>query len=388
MRPWAVAASIWMATAATTTAAQAPASIPALERRATTDSNDAVAHFELGLAYHHAARLDEAERAFRTAIGLAPQYAAAYLALAELADARTHHWWKRIEKSHGADSVRAIWEEHDRFFRRAFQIDPLVDPALLSRAPETPTLSIGGRAFRVWWAFPMAKAMNALRERKFDEAMARFEKVRADDRAGPGGRWAPDAALWYHGLAAAHLGRYDEAIADFWDLVQRTAAREADGELSPVPLATNEYRYALATVLYLDGQLGEAAPVFRRVLEFDAGMYMAHVQLARIHEARGEQDSAITARQAAINANPDDPSLVLDLGATLAGAGRLDEAQQLLADAARAAPHDARSWYLLGLVARQRGDSAAAGQAFERFLAVAPSRYAEQISEVRGWTGP
>ena len=43
--------------------------------------------------------------------------------------------------------------------------------------------------------------------------------------------------------------------------------------------------------------------------------------MARMFEAQKQWDDAVKERQAAVDVNPDDPSLLVDLGATLATAG-------------------------------------------------------------------
>jgi hypothetical protein len=53
-----------------------------------------------------------------------------------------------------------------------------------------------------------------------------------------------------------------------------------------------------------------------------------------------------------------------------------------LAEAARVNPRDASVPYLQGLVADALRDSAGALDAYARFLAIAPSRYAAQRQEV------
>jgi protein O-GlcNAc transferase len=148
-------------------------------------------------------------------------------------------------------------------------------------------------------------------------------------------------------------------------------------------LKANDYRYVLATMLYLAGRHDQAAPTFRRALEFDIALYPAHVQLARMYEAGQQWDEAIQERHAAVNANPDDATLLVDLGQTLLRAGRLEEALDALHRAMKTNPRDPLSPYLAGIVALRLNRRSEARSAFRRFLQLAPSRYATQIEEVR-----
>jgi len=136
-------------------------------------------------------------------------------------------------------------------------------------------------------------------------------------------------------------------------------------------------------MLYLAGRNDQAAPTFRRALEFDIGLYPAHVQLARMLEAEQRWDDAVQERRAAVDANPDDAVLLTDLGQTLLRAGRLEEAADALQLAMAANPRDPYSPYLAGVIALRLDRKQAARRAFERFLTLAPSRYASQIVEVR-----
>ena len=65
---------------------------------------------------------------------------------------------------------------------------------------------------------------------------------------------------------------------------------------------------------------------------------MAHVQLAGLAEMERDFTTAIVERRRAVDANPDDPSLLTDLGVTLGKAGQMEEAVAMLERAADANP--------------------------------------------------
>jgi Flp pilus assembly protein TadD len=137
-------------------------------------------------------------------------------------------------------------------------------------------------------------------------------------------------------------------------------------------------------MLYLGGRFDQAIPTFKRTLEFDVGLYVAHVQLARIYSAARLWDDAIQERRAAVDANAEDSDLYLELGATLLQAGRTAEAEEPLRRAADMNPRDSRVPYMLGMVLTQLDKDSEARWAFQRFLDMAPSTYRTQIEEVRG----
>jgi tetratricopeptide (TPR) repeat protein len=366
--------------------------LDSLLARARVDSNDAQAHYDLAMAYWDKKRWDDAEHALREALAIAPSYAEAYLALAALPNAKGEKYWKKRLKAEGIEPVRKILIESQGYYRHAFLLNPLVDLRVLGKYEADDavhfTVQQGGNyvvaVFAPWWSSALEKGINEFRQGRYDTAFVRLQNVIADKRIGSDDQ-APDPIIWYHGLAAAHLGNFDTAIRDFALLTGRAVAREK-AEQSPgvdLPLHTNDYRYILATMLYMGGKFNEAIPTFKRTLEFDVSLYVSHVQLARIYTAARLWDDALRERQAAVDANADDSGLLVDLGATFLQAGRVADAEDPLRRAGEMNPRDARTPYLLGLTLSQLGQAEEARAAFERFLAIAPSSYGPQISDVR-----
>jgi tetratricopeptide (TPR) repeat protein len=367
-------------------AAQRPRPIEELQRRAVADSNDPMAHYQLAMGYWEKKKWDEAERALRQSIALSPQFADGYLALAVLPEKRGDRYWRRFIEDRGRSAADSIFVESSRYLQRAFLNNPLVDLKVLGRF-DPPPITVGpsdlGLRLSFWWMHDFQRAVNELRESKNAEAYDRLEKLVSDPRVPQDRRDVPGFILWHHGLASARTGRLDQAIQDFAILTGRAfSEEEMDASLS-VPIQTNDYRFTLATLYFMSGRLTEAAATFRRVLEFDIGVYQAYSQLARIFEARQMWPDAIAARRSAVATNPDDPTLMIDLGATLMKAGQLDEALDALEQAAEQGPRDPRAPFTLALAAIQRKDYPTARAALSRYLALAPSSDSYQIGEAR-----
>lgn len=108
---------------------------------------------------------------------------------------------------------------------------------------------------------------------------------------------------------------------------------------------------------------------------------MAHVRLASIYDGMHRTQSALEERRRAVAAHPEDASLLFDLGEALARAGQLPDAHVTLREASQANPRSVRTLYVLGWVAQQVGNTEEAREAYQRFLAIAPSRFAPQIEE-------
>lgn len=333
---------------------------------AAKDSNDAAAHYNLAMGYWSKKRYGEAEQSLQTAVKIDPQFAAAYLALGVV-----HNWdddyWKKLAKSDSA--TKAYVRRSGGYYRKAFMLDPLVDIRIL------------GGTYRWYSNSRFARAFKDLVEGRYDKAYESLEKEAAFWGGRGGADSAPPIVIWLHSLSAAHTRRYDAAITDMQNLLRQV--RVESDSTTDVPLVTNEFRYMLAALHQNAGQIDQAVSLYQQVAENDAGHYMAHVQLARIYESQRDWPRAVKERQNAINANPDDASLILDLGITLGKAGMMPQAETRFKAAIEANPRDVRSLFWLGLSQMEQGKKDDARASFNQFLATAPSRYDRQISMAR-----
>ncbi|HSE66215.1 MAG TPA: tetratricopeptide repeat protein [Gemmatimonadales bacterium] len=361
--------------------------VPELETRVKQDSNDAAAHYNLALGYWSEKRYDEAEKQLRAAIQVEPRFAVAHLGLAFLPYARRSKLF--VEAYEG--EVPAEWkpklEEADREFRHAFMIDPLVDLRIIGAVtPSSPDFVGISKAWGEDWALYL-QGYEDCQEGKYEDCNGRFAAfIKSIDGDRFGDR-IPDIVLWYKGLAAAHIGKFDDAIAHFQTLMDRDSTRarvrKEKGFDPHLSLRTNEYRYTLATIKQAAGKTVEARALYQEALANDLGLYMAHVQLAGIAEMERDFNTAITERRRAVDANPDDPSLFIDLGVTLGKAGQMEEAVAMLERAADANPRDSRPLYWLGIGYTQLNRIPDARKSFTHFIEMAPSRYDKQIAAAK-----
>lgn len=361
-----------------------PVKVGELEQVASRDSNDAAAHFNLALGYWNAKRWDAVERELRLAVTIEPQFAEGWLALSRLPFARRLRLWEDIAERRVPAELRPSLDEAYRLYQRAILINPLVD--LRAEAASRPARS-------AYWM--TSEWLEALYDRffgGFDDietgnyagAYNRFDRL-VEEAPTRGEREAlPEFVYYFRGLAAAHINRWDEAIADFERLLSKADARQSrDSLLYFIPVETNQYRYMLGVLNHRAGRLPEAVRYYRTVLENDIGLYMAHARLAMIAESKGDWPTAAAERRAAVNANPDDPSLLLDLGRTLSAWGDFPAADEALTQAVAANPRDSRGWYYLGIVQQQLNKKEEARVAFSRFVALAPSRYVRQVEDAK-----
>lgn len=358
-----------------------PVKLEELERRARADSNDPAAHFNVALAYWNAKRWADAERSLGLSVTIDPRFAPAYIALHYLPFAQRGSLWEERDERRVPDEWKRRMEESDHFFRRAYMIDPLVE--LRSGDVVQPRSTAYLHELELVFGEHVRDYFDGLDQYflgAYQHAYDRFTRVinsidgdRHPDRI-------PSNVLWWHGLASARVEKWEAAIWDFQKLMDRSLAPTRKDSLVHFPLRTNEYRYILAYLRQRSGNLNGAIDFYREAITNDIGLYMAQVRLAEIYEAAQRWAQAVDARRNAVNANPDDASLLLDLGKTLANAGRLQEAVGPLRQCVDANSRDARAYFYLGLVLEQLGQKDAARTALTHFTSLAPSRYDRQIA--------
>lgn len=362
-----------------------PASLEDLQAAARRDSNDAAAHYNVALAYWNEKRWDDVRGSLETALQIEPQMAVAHLALAFLPFAERGSLFEEIAERRVPEEWKAALEASDDHYRRAFLLDPLCDLRIAGAAVPGSATALGtARDYIAEFFFDYLTGLKEVREGNYQKAYIAFERVvvavdgdRHPDRI-------PRILRWWRGIAAAHAAKWDVAEYDLGLLMDEQQKKEEDPDrIMVLPLRTNEFRYVLAVIKDRAGKRDEAWSLFQEAANQDLGLYMANVQLARLHEAAREWNLAVKERQAALNANPDDPSLQYELGVTLARGGRWGEAEVALAAAAEANPRDTRSLYYLGIVRATLNKPADAREALERFVSLAPSRYGNQVADAR-----
>ena len=126
----------------------------------------------------------------------------------------------------------------------------------------------------------------------------------------------PTAHQWYGSSALTALGQFDKAIAE----VKRAI------ELDPLSLVINT---DLGNTLYRARRYDDAIAQMRKTLEMDPGFYYAHWNLGSALAAKGALGPAIEEYQKARSLN-DDPSMLGLLGRALAVSGNRTEAMKIL----------------------------------------------------------
>jgi len=351
-----------------------PPTIADLEAATRADSNDPVAHFNLATALVKGRRYHDAEQSLRIAVRIDPQYAPALLLLAQVNESQANGPIAAVLS--GRQILFVKFDPHAsetaRLRRRAFLIEPLLEIAPPSRnlLPAT-------------WRGTLGQALYNYDRQRWPEAIAGFQTVIDRTTRSNDSTKVPPVALWFRARCALGVGDYDGAIRYLTWLLALRMQDSTSWERAWNPFVGAELRYVLAYVHQQAGRWDEAIRRYQQLVEEDLGLDAAHTHIAEIYETQGDWANAVTERKRAIHANPELASLVFNLGSTLTSAGRYVEAAAALEPYAAAYPRESRVFYLLGVVRQGLDEPDAAREAFTRYLALAPSRYAEQIADAK-----
>jgi tetratricopeptide (TPR) repeat protein len=355
-----------------------------LETRVRSDSLDPESHFRLAARYYTLKRFDDEERELRTAIGIDPRYAPAYLWLGDLPFDRRPKLWREERKGKVPPELQPAVEQSYRLWRQAFIIDPMVDFRVVGATAPPEDMMVVPDYGSATTNYLLQLGLGAFGVARYELAYSALDRWAERAYAAKPVDSLPDFFFLYRGLAAGHQRAYNRAIADFQVLLARSLKVESADSLLPFPLRTNDYRYVLGVLHQTWRKDAAAIALYKDAIAADLGLYMAHVRLAQIYRAFKMWDDAIPEAQRAIESNPDDPTAVRELGVILSEAGRLAEAEDALGRAAAANPRDPRAIYLLGVVRQQLAKSAEARDALSRFLAIAPAaRYERELADAR-----
>ncbi len=361
-----------------------------LVERARQDSLDAPALYDAALGYWVHKKYAPADSLLRRAVLVEPRYAPAHLAIAYLPFAERPKLWNEQERGKVPEEWRERLSRSYYHYRRAFLIDPMVDLKVIGlTVPPRGTLTIGRNTNNYYASIILG--IENFWGGNYPGAFSLLDQVVRQTPEEKRAKELPDYLLWLHGLAGAHIDRFDVGIANFQLMLDRRLARakeKGDSVTTATELRDNDLRYVLATLKGRAGYSAEATQLLQQVLEIDLSFDMAHSQIAEIYERSRRWNDAVAERKRAIDTNSEDPSLLYDLGVTLAKARRFREAVEPLQRAIAANPYNARIPFTLSQVQVALGDTTAALASLRQFAKIAPSRFEPQLKAAEAKYGP
>ncbi|MDR3579549.1 MAG: tetratricopeptide repeat protein [Oryzomonas sp.] len=269
-----------------------------------------VAFNNLGQAFRALSLADDAEKCFKKAIMLKPDYVIVYNNLGALLQ----------------ETRRPVMAEEA--YRQALVLKPDFTEAWYNLA-------------------------NALQD------MGRFEE--AEQACRQALMFHPELAVAYNTLSnlLQHLDRLEEA---------EQASRRALALKPDFAMAFSN----LGTVLHRLGRLDEAEQAYRRALELQPDLAMAHNNLGMVLRELSRHEESESSIRRAISLRPDDAEAYSNLASTLKEIGRLLEAKDACTKALAINPNHINACNNLGVIAMQLGLFAKATEAFLQVLAINP----------------
>lgn len=138
-------------------------------------------------------------------------------------------------------------------------------------------------------------------------------------------------------------------------------------------------RLRRGTLLHLDGDVDEAARLYRLVLADDPGHAVAHNNLGFLLAQTGEMDEAIPHYEAALEANPRSSMALTNLGNARISRGD-PGGVELLESAVEAAPENAIAWDSLGRARLLFEDAEGAEEALRTSARLAPDNVSTLVT--------
>ncbi|HYK10925.1 MAG TPA: tetratricopeptide repeat protein [Gemmatimonadales bacterium] len=370
------------------TAASAQDSVPSLStleaRVKAGDSLDALTEFRLALRYEGQRRYDDEERALRTAIAADPRMAPPYMLLSDMPYLKDKNLAKE-ERRHETpvDRLPAL-DSARRFRARWFAVNPFGELHLLEGNPlPQGTIVLPNTYSPRVFAYLSWVGEFAYFAERYDLSYGALDMLWSRRFPNAPVDSIPTWLLFYHGLAATQEGMYDKGANDFQVLVTRGTAQEQPDTMLRIPFTANAYRFVLAIIKERSNKPVDAIQLYHDIIQRDLGFYMAHDHLALLYRQYKMWDSATVEAQAAVEANPDDPSLLLDLGAIQRESGHLPDAAATLQRAVAIDPRYPEAYYRLGIVAQELHQSADAQAALTHFIAVAPRQLEPEVIDAK-----
>lgn len=178
----------------------------------------------------------------------------------------------------------------------------------------------------------------------------------------------PNDAAYLYTLAAAKVGKkqFETAQGLLEGLLKQ---RQDDPQL----------QYAVGSVLYLQGQLDEAAKHLRESVRLQPDQLAPYYYLALVGRDQGHDDEAIRTLEELLHRYPDHAPSCEALGGLLMNARRYSEAESSLEKAVRLNPNSMKANYQLGLLLTRMGKKDEA----EKRLEIAKSLRSQDESNSR-----
>jgi len=304
----------------------------------------AIPHNNLGTVYTIRKRLDDAEREFKTAIRLKPDYLKAY-----------HNLGAAYEQHHR-------WEDAVRTFQEALALQPEFVQARLNLGNDLAALGRFQAAIQEYQTFLAHNPDHTMAHmnlgnvyvslRRFDQAVQEYQVAL---------RLQPNFAQAYYNLGNAYYeqGRLDDAVQAYsaalkaqpaffeayYSLGNVYADQKRPGDATAAYLAAlklkpddAEVRNRLGIVYLNQSRYEEASEQFKATLKLRPDHVGAHNNLGVVHARNGRYDDAVLEFETALKLDPANAEVLTGLGLALLRQGKASEARKTFEKALQIQP--------------------------------------------------
>lgn len=210
-------------------------------------------------------------------------------------------------------------------------------------------------------AAPSQKAMLAVSERRFPDALNLYREALSQDRDHQAEIHEARARIFYL------MGNGDSARAEMGLAIAKLREKDAK-DFVWLYESKAVLEHFIGLTYERQNQIGPAREAYGRALQEDLSYFPAHMRLGSIALSAGDTATALSEMDLAAQIKDDDPGLQATYGTVLAQAGHIPEAEQHLHRAVELDPYYANSYYVLGRVDEFSGKAADAVGDYRAYL--------------------
>lgn len=343
-------------------------SIGELQIAVASDSNSAVAHYNLGLGYTAKKDFDSAITAFETAIELEPSFAQAHFGAY-----CTKMVFYRNEYEKQSEDTSSLVKSINRHLEMALLTDPFIDwrvsTILLSQTPGSYDADVQELIDAIYEIFYSGFREFALGN--YETSVAKFNRtIEIFPKFGQ--------CYLFRGLAHAQLQRFDSSRNDLQHVIDEIKEYNKN-KIVPVYTSTAQLHYFMAFTHLRQNNLAAAEDLFKKALTEELNYYMAHAQLANIYMQHKQFSSALQEIDQAIFISPEDPVLHYNRGIVLTQLRQFPDALASYQKAIELQPRYCKPYFNAALLAEAIGRKELARSYYTQFIARSPKSNVEQL---------
>lgn len=348
-------------------------SLVELKQAVMQDSNNYIAHYNLGLKYLSDKHYDKALEVFQQCLILRHNFAPAHFAIFCTEYAKDPDLFRESVKESPGEKMDEKIKKVDSHLAYAFFYDPFFDWRLgtvLLKSRPTIMDPIYDRiydllfeGFRLFFLGEYKESINQL-----NNTIKTFPKY--------------TQARFFRGLAYSQLRNYEAAINDFRHVIEEMESYNKN-KILPVYLNPAEIYYLVGYAYLQKGDFKNAKTSFQKVIVNDFSFYMAHFQLSNVYQQQQKYDRAIQELNAALTIEPNEAFIHFNKGVFLTRLRNYQAAIDEYKTTISINPNYYEAYFNLAVIQEALGDKKAAIKNYNQFIAKSPKQNEKYILKAK-----